>query len=102
MLGTTQAFVDRIDQDIEQTKNENGYGEVDIWTLLQYLALDIIGETAFGKTFHMLEGNDHIVPRTIGLSMKLSSYVMYLLSPYYIFLFCDKSTMICYIYAKCL
>ena len=81
MLGTTQAFIDRIDQDIEQTKNENGYGQVDIWILLQYLALDIIGETAFGKTFHMLEGNDHIVPRTINLSMKQSSYVMYI---YYI------------------
>ncbi|KAG2227376.1 hypothetical protein INT45_004332, partial [Circinella minor] len=76
MLDTTQAFIDRIDQDIEQTKNENGYGQVDIWTLLQYLALDIIGETAFGKTFHMLEGNDHIVPRTINLSMRLSSYLV--------------------------
>ncbi|KAI9499050.1 cytochrome P450 [Zychaea mexicana] len=76
MRGTTQAFIERIDRDIEQTQNDKGYGQVDIWILLQYLALDIIGETAFGKTFHMLEGNDHIVPRTISSNMEKSSYIV--------------------------
>ncbi|KAI9255171.1 cytochrome P450 [Phascolomyces articulosus] len=76
MRETTQSFIDRIDRDINETKNENGYGQVDIWILLQYLALDIIGETAFGKTFHMLEGNDHVVPRTISISMEKSSYLV--------------------------
>ncbi|KAI8144337.1 cytochrome P450 [Fennellomyces sp. T-0311] len=76
MLSTAEAFIRRIDSDIEKTKDENGYGVVDIWILLQYLALDIIGETAFGKTFHMLEGNDHLVPRTISKNMRASSYLV--------------------------
>ncbi|KAI9497880.1 cytochrome P450 [Zychaea mexicana] len=76
MLKTTQAFFDRIDRDIAKTSNEQGYGQVDIWILVHYLALDIIGEAAFGKTFNMLEGNDHLVPRTITKNMKMLHYLV--------------------------
>ncbi|KAI9255174.1 cytochrome P450 [Phascolomyces articulosus] len=76
MLGTTENFIQRIDRDIEKTKRDDGYGKVDIWILLQYLALDIIGETAFGQTFHMLEDNDHIVPSTISRNMETANYLV--------------------------
>lgn len=39
------------------------------------LAQDIIGETAFGRTFNMLEGNDHLVPRNITKTMETGTYV---------------------------
>ncbi|KAI7861163.1 cytochrome P450 [Circinella umbellata] len=76
MLTTTENFIKRIDQDIEKTKRSDGYGKVDVWILLQYLALDIIGETAFGKTFHMLEGKDHVVPTAISLGMETANYLV--------------------------
>ena len=75
MITTTENFIKRIDGDIQKTKRNDGYGKVDVWILLQYLALDIIGETAFGKTFHMLEGNDHIVPAAISIEMVAANYV---------------------------
>ncbi|KAI8139344.1 cytochrome P450 [Fennellomyces sp. T-0311] len=76
MLDVTGNFIRRIDTDIEKTKNADGYGVVDIWALVQYLALDIIGETAFGQTFHTLEGNDHIVTRTITQHMKATIFLI--------------------------
>lgn len=39
------------------------------------LVQDIIGETAFGRTFNMLEGNDHLVPRNITKTMETGTYV---------------------------
>ena len=75
MVTTTESFLKRIDKDIAKTKRIDGYGKVDLWILLQYLALDIIGETAFGQTFHMLEDNDHIVPKTINRTMEMGAYV---------------------------
>ncbi|ORY97309.1 cytochrome P450 [Syncephalastrum racemosum] len=65
MHQTTEAMLRRIDQEIEATMDKDGYGTVDLWILLQCLAIDIIGETAFGQTFHMLENSDHFVPATI-------------------------------------
>ncbi|KAI9323898.1 cytochrome P450 [Dichotomocladium elegans] len=65
MAMMTKALLQRIDRDIADSRNSDGYGVVDIWRLLQYLAIDIIGETAFGRTFHMLEGEDHFIPRFI-------------------------------------
>ncbi|KAI8144332.1 cytochrome P450 [Fennellomyces sp. T-0311] len=76
MQTTTESFVKRIDNDISETKRADGYGQVDVWILLQYLALDIIGETAFGQTFHMLEDNDHIVPKTITRNMETAAYLV--------------------------
>lgn len=80
MAKTNDAMVARIDNDISKTHNADGYGTVDMWLIFQYLALDIIGETAFGETFNMLEKNDHPVPRTITQNMKTGSYVSILSS----------------------
>lgn len=75
MHQTTEAFVNKIDKDIKATQAADGYGTVNLWVLFQCLALDIIGETAFGRSFDMLENNEHFVPRTIGNNMKINHYV---------------------------
>ena len=75
MITTTQSFIDRIDRDIKATADSDGFGKVDAWILLQYLAIDIIGETAFGQTFHMLEASDHMVPRSISKNMQYGAAV---------------------------
>lgn len=75
MHQTTEAMLRRIDQDIAATADKDGYGTVDLWILLQCLAIDIIGATAFGQTFHMLENSDHFVPATVGNVMKAGAYV---------------------------
>ncbi|KAI9275886.1 cytochrome P450 [Phascolomyces articulosus] len=73
MQSTTNALVNRVDKDIKKTLDEQtGYGKVDIWLLVQYLALDVIGETAFGKTFNMLEKEDHLVSRAVNMQMERS------------------------------
>ncbi|ORZ00125.1 cytochrome P450 [Syncephalastrum racemosum] len=76
MDNTTDAFLKRINEDIAKTADTDGYGTVDMWVLFQCLALDIIGETAFGQSFDMLENNDHFVPKTITGSMKAAHYFM--------------------------
>ncbi|KAJ8658815.1 hypothetical protein O0I10_005542 [Lichtheimia ornata] len=76
MADILESFIKRIDNDIENTFDPHtGYGTVDIWILLQYLALDIIAETAFGGTFHLLDGSDHLVPQVVSQNMKLASHV---------------------------
>ncbi|ORY97299.1 cytochrome P450 [Syncephalastrum racemosum] len=75
MSQTTEALLNRIDRDIEATMDESGYGTVDLWVLLQCLAIDIIGETAFGQTFHMLEQSNHFVPATIDSFTKAGTYI---------------------------
>lgn len=76
MADILESFIKRIDSDIDDSFNPHtGYGTVDIWILLQYLALDIIAETAFGGTFHLLDGSDHIVPQVVSQNMKLASHV---------------------------
>ncbi|KAI8144336.1 cytochrome P450 [Fennellomyces sp. T-0311] len=76
MADTVGSFIRRIDGDIGKAQCEDGYGEVDILNLFHLLSLDIIGETAFGETFHMLEGSDHWVPRTISKSLKAVAYMV--------------------------
>ncbi|CEP11856.1 hypothetical protein [Parasitella parasitica] len=63
----------KIDLDIAKDHDQLNYGTVDIWSLVQRLALDVIGETAFGQTFHMVENNNHFVPSAIGQEMKSSA-----------------------------
>lgn len=72
---TLQSFIQKIDKDIKATRNQDGYGNVDLWVLFQCLALDIIGETAFGETFHMIENNNHPVPGSIGKSLMVAHHV---------------------------
>lgn len=72
---TLRSFVHKIDKDIQETRDADGYGTVALWILFQCLALDIIGETAFGQTFNMIEHNNHPVPISIGKGLKLASHV---------------------------
>ncbi|KAI9247518.1 cytochrome P450 [Phascolomyces articulosus] len=79
ILSSNKSFLKRIDNDIKKCKcnvsrNER-YGIVDIWKVLNYLMLDIIGETAFGQSFGLLENNDHVVPRTIAQTLETISYI---------------------------
>lgn len=76
MTTTIESFIQRIDRDIEKTRSEtNDFGTVDIWAIFQYLALDVIGKAAFGKSFHMLEQSEHFVPHTILEAARASYYV---------------------------
>lgn len=71
-----EALINRMDDEIAKTRtDEIGYGIVDIWVLLRYLALDVIGEAAFGCSFKMLEHNDHPVPRNINKALHVLQYV---------------------------
>jgi hypothetical protein len=69
MAECTETLLKKIDKEIDSTKDMNNYGTIDIWSLVQRLALDVIGETAFGQTFHMVENNNHFVPKAIAGEM---------------------------------
>jgi hypothetical protein len=78
MTTVTESLIEKIDNEIEKEHDKNNYGTVDIWNLVQYLALDIIGKTAFGQAFNMIENNRHFVPAAIGEEMRSSTIsVMY-------------------------
>ncbi|KAI8882446.1 cytochrome P450 [Backusella circina FSU 941] len=74
MTSVTQTLLDKIGRDIQATQDQEGYGVTDIWVLMQCLALDVIGETAFGKTFEMIEHNNHFVPGAITHEMKAAAF----------------------------
>jgi hypothetical protein len=76
MQSVASSLVDQIDKEIELAKDNEGYGTVNVWNLMQCLALDVIGETAFGQTFHMLENGKHPVPTVISFRMKVGAFVM--------------------------
>lgn len=65
MTTVTESLIHKIDSEIAQDHDDLNYGTVDIWSLVQRLALDVIGETAFGQTFNMVEDNKHFVPSAI-------------------------------------
>ncbi|KAI7905070.1 cytochrome P450 [Cokeromyces recurvatus] len=92
MISVTHSLINRINEEIDKEHDKDNYGIIDIWSLVQCLALDVIGETAFGESFNMIENNSHFVPAAIVEEMKLSAIsVMYpLLSK----LFLKKSRMI--------
>jgi len=73
--GVSKSMVDQVQKDIQPTIDEEGYGTVDLWRIMSSTALDIIGETAFGETFHMLEDGTHPLPKLVMLRMKLAAYV---------------------------
>lgn len=73
MQNCTQLFIKQIDNEIELTKDNNGYGTVDIWGLLQRLALDVIGETAFGDSFEMIANNNHPIPHAISQAIRIGA-----------------------------
>ncbi|KAG2216004.1 hypothetical protein INT46_007064 [Mucor plumbeus] len=73
MHKVTESLIYKIDSDIAKNNDELNYGTVDIWGLAQRLALDVIGETAFGQTFNMVENNDHFVPTAISEEMRATA-----------------------------
>ncbi|KAL9539184.1 hypothetical protein PS6_011313 [Mucor atramentarius] len=75
MKGVSKSMIDQVQKDIQSTIDEEGYGTVDLWRIMSSTALDIIGETAFGETFHMLEDGTHPLPKLVMLRMKLAAYV---------------------------
>lgn len=75
MLSCTRSLVDQIEKEIAMTTDSEGYGTVNIWRLITCLGLDVIGETAFGQTFNMIENGQHPVPTIISLRMKLGAFV---------------------------
>ncbi|KAI7905069.1 cytochrome P450 [Cokeromyces recurvatus] len=77
MASVMNTFINKINQEIDESTNEEGYAVIDIWCLLQHVAFDIIGETAFGQTFHMIENKgDHCVMKYMLLRFKLAAYVI--------------------------
>ncbi|KAG2203174.1 hypothetical protein INT46_008932 [Mucor plumbeus] len=76
MTTVTETLVHKIDSEIAQGHDESNYGTIDIWSLVQRLALDVIGETAFGQTFNMIENNDSFVPEAISLEMRNSAIIV--------------------------
>lgn len=70
MMSCTKTFVHQIDKDIETTKDKDGYGTVDLWSLIQRLAVDVIGETAFGQSFQTIENSSHPIPDAIAEMMR--------------------------------
>ncbi|KAI9473437.1 MAG: cytochrome P450 [Benjaminiella poitrasii] len=78
MTSVAKSLVCKIDEEIEKEHDEFNYGIIDIWSLMQRLTLDVIGETAFGETFHMIENNSHFVPAAITQEMRRSAIsIMY-------------------------
>ncbi|KAF1800882.1 cytochrome P450 [Mucor lusitanicus] len=75
MKGVSKSMIDQVQKNIQSTIDEEGYGTVDLWRIMSCTALDIIGETAFGETFHMLEDGTHPIPRLVMLRMKIAAYV---------------------------
>ncbi|KAI8982259.1 cytochrome P450 [Mycotypha africana] len=73
MVSVTESLIKKLDADIAASLDEAKYGTVDIWNMVQRLALDVIGETAFGQSFHMVENNSHFVPGAIAEQMRLSA-----------------------------
>ena len=76
MKSVSRTLVVQIDKEIEETKDGSGYGTINVWNLMQCLALDVIGETAFGQTFQMVENGSHPVPAIISKRMKVGAYVV--------------------------
>ncbi|CAB4390065.1 cytochrome P450 [Rhizophagus irregularis] len=60
--------------------NENGLPIVNIHQLIQATSLDIIGETAFGESFNLVEKGDHPLPGKV--FQELKRRVLYHTFPY--------------------
>ncbi|KAI8056335.1 cytochrome P450 [Gilbertella persicaria] len=65
MTSAAVLLVNKIDHDITKNQDSDGFGIIDIWSLLQCLAIDVIGEAAFGESFKMIQDPTHFVPPAI-------------------------------------
>jgi hypothetical protein len=73
----TRTLLKQIDKETQKTRDSFGYGTVNIWNLIQYLATDVLGEVAFGESFRMVEDGNHVVAKTI---IKRVSYLAFAMS----------------------
>jgi hypothetical protein len=89
MTSVSESLIKKISKQIDSAKNNN-LVTIDIWNLYQCLALDVIGETAFGQTFEMVENNSHFITKAIEKEMKGSAVNS--ISPFLAKLFTEDST----------
>ncbi|RIA88738.1 cytochrome P450 [Glomus cerebriforme] len=85
MQSCIKAFINKLNTVTSLTSksvqfNENGLPIVNIHQLIQATSLDIIGETAFGGTFNLIESGDHPLPGKV--FQELKRRVMYHTFPY--------------------
>lgn len=67
------SLLEKITQDIAEKHDADNFGQVDIWTLLKCYGLDVIGETAFGSSFNMIEDNSHFIPKAMNDELRDSA-----------------------------
>ncbi|KAK3815001.1 MAG: cytochrome P450 [Benniella sp.] len=70
-----QILVRKIDEVLEDPKAVKGKkvlpkGQINICSFMMRLSLDIIGETAFGQSFDMVENDTHPVPHQMAKTLK--------------------------------
>ncbi|KAI8336564.1 cytochrome P450 [Chlamydoabsidia padenii] len=74
MHDVLETLMNKIDGAV--TNGKDGAGVVNLWKLFQHTALDIIGTTAFGQSFDMINKESHPVPDSIAEEMRWSSWVV--------------------------
>ncbi|KAG0209892.1 hypothetical protein BGX33_005271 [Mortierella sp. NVP41] len=74
MAECTQIAINEIDKILEDPKAVKGrvlpQGHINICSFMIRLSLDIIGETAFGQSFRMVQDNTHPVPGQLANTLK--------------------------------
>ncbi|KAF9101684.1 hypothetical protein BGX29_005355 [Mortierella sp. GBA35] len=74
MAECTQIAINEIDKILEDPKAAKGrvlpQGHINICSFMIRLSLDIIGETAFGQSFRMVQDNTHPVPGQLANTLK--------------------------------
>ncbi|KAI8065565.1 cytochrome P450 [Gongronella butleri] len=68
-----RAMLTRLDNEIDASPRADGYVTIDLWKMLGMLALDIIGSTAFGESFDMVNDSDHYIPTSINNIMRAAA-----------------------------
>lgn len=73
-----QILIKKIDQVLDDPASvKNGVktlpqGHINICSFMNRLSLDIIGETAFGESFHMVQDDNHPIPKQMAKTLKRS------------------------------
>lgn len=70
MRDVTLNLINKIDRTIDADNGDDNVGQVDIWTLFKSFSLDVLGETAFGTSFDMINDNAHFIPKAINDEMR--------------------------------
>ncbi|GAA5798604.1 cytochrome P450 [Helicostylum pulchrum] len=70
MHNVTLNLINKIDRTIASNHGEDNVGQIDIWTLFKSFSLDVLGETAFGTSFDMINDNAHFIPKAINDEMR--------------------------------